>query len=110
LSLHFVSKKLSSSSSQRRVRQRIEEGIAATMDHMTNQQVIPERNIVRADIMVAPLDFIAEMIQANHWGYLFSYACQVYPWLVRDFYGYMQVVQDDDNGIILQNTVQRHTI
>jgi len=37
---------------------------------MENRQVIPEMNIVRADIMVAPLDFIAEMIQANHWGYL----------------------------------------
>jgi hypothetical protein len=29
---------------------------------------------------------------------------------VRDFYGYMEVIQDDDSGIILQNTVQEHII
>jgi hypothetical protein len=34
----------------------------------------------------------------------------VYPWLVRDFYGHLEVVQDDDNGIILQSTIQGHTI
>jgi hypothetical protein len=33
---------------------------------MENSQAIPERNVVRVDIMVAPLDFIAEIIQANH--------------------------------------------
>jgi hypothetical protein len=33
---------------------------------MENPLVILERNIVKADIMVAPLDFIAQMIQANH--------------------------------------------
>jgi hypothetical protein len=32
-----------------------------------NKQAIPERNILRADFMVAPLDYIAEIIQANHW-------------------------------------------
>jgi hypothetical protein len=61
---------MTSGCSQRKVRQRTKGGIAATRDRMENRQVIPERNIVRADIMVAPLDFIAEMIQANHWGYL----------------------------------------
>jgi len=34
----------------------------------------------------------------------------VYPRLVRDFYGHLEVVQDDDSGIILQITVQGHTI
>jgi hypothetical protein len=29
---------------------------------------------------------------------------------VRDFYGYMQVVQDDDSGIILHTTVRGHII
>jgi hypothetical protein len=53
---------MSSDSSLLRVRQRTEEGIAATKDRMENRQVIPERNIVRADIMVVLLDFIAEMI------------------------------------------------
>jgi len=60
--------------------------------------------------MVAPLDFIAEMIQANHWGYLFSCVCPVYPRLVRDFYGYMQVVPNDDSGIIFPTTVLGHII
>jgi hypothetical protein len=70
----------------------MKEGIATTRDRMENWQVNPERNIVRGDITVAPLDFIAEMIQANHWGYLLCYACPVYPRLVCDFCGYMQVV------------------
>jgi len=60
--------------------------------------------------MVAPLDFIAEMIQANHLGYLFSCALPVYPQLVSDFYGYVQMVQDDDSWIILQTTVRGHII
>jgi hypothetical protein len=77
------------------------EEIAATKARMENRQVILERNILRADIMVAPLDFIAQMIQDNHWGYLYSCACPVYPQLVRDFYGHLEVIQDDDSGIIL---------
>jgi hypothetical protein len=111
ISLHFFFfRNMSSGSSQRKVRQMTKEGIAATRDCMENRQVIPKRNIVRADIMVAALDFIVEMIQANHWGYLFSCACPVYPWLVRDFYRYMQVVQDGDSGIILQTTIRGHII
>jgi len=34
----------------------------------------------------------------------------VYPWLVRDFYGHLEVVQEDDRGIILQTTIQGHII
>jgi hypothetical protein len=45
--------------SQRKVRQRTNEGIAATRARMANKQLIPERNILIPDIMVAPLDFIA---------------------------------------------------
>jgi len=67
-----------------------------------NRQAILERSVVRADIMVAPLDIIYEIIQGNHWGYLYTCACQVYPKLVHDFYGHLEVVQDDVNGIILQ--------
>jgi hypothetical protein len=75
-----------------------------------NRQAILERSVVRADIMVAPLDIIYEIIQGNHWGYLYTCACQVYPKLVHDFYGHLEVVQDDVNGIILQTTVQWHII
>jgi hypothetical protein len=34
----------------------------------------------------------------------------VYPRLVRDFYVLLEVVQDDDRGIILYTTVQGHII
>jgi hypothetical protein len=77
---------------------------------MENRQVIPERNILRVDIMVAPLDFIAQMIQDNHWGYLYSCSYPVYPRLVRDFYRHLEVVQDLESGIILQTTIRGHII
>jgi hypothetical protein len=99
--LFFFFRKKSSGSFQHKVRQRTDEGIATTRARMENKQVIPERNILRANIMVAPLDFIAQMIQDNHWGYLYKCACPVYPRLVRDSYGHLEVVQDDENGIIL---------
>jgi len=34
----------------------------------------------------------------------------MYPRLVREFYGCLEVVQDDDRGIILQTIVQGQTI
>jgi hypothetical protein len=49
-------------------------------------------NFLRADVMVAHLDFIANIIKDNHWGYLYNCACTVYPRLVREFYGYLEVV------------------
>jgi hypothetical protein len=66
--------------------------MAATRAKVENRQAIPERNVLRADIMVAPLDFIAKIIQTNHWGYLYNCACPVYPRLVRDFHGHLEVV------------------
>jgi hypothetical protein len=80
------------------------------MPKVSNRQALPKRNELRADIIRAPLDFIAEIIQANHWEYLYNCACLVYPWLVRDFYGHLEVVQEDDRGIILQTTIQGHII
>jgi hypothetical protein len=50
-------------SPQRRVRQRIEEDVVASRPKIMNRPVIPERNVVRADIMVAPRDGIHEIIQ-----------------------------------------------
>jgi hypothetical protein len=61
-----------------------------------NKQAVPERNVLRANMMVAPLDFIADIIRDNHWGYLYNCACAVYPRLVREFYEYLEVVQDED--------------
>jgi hypothetical protein len=40
------------------------EGLAATMAKVANRQALPERNVLRANILRAPLDFIAEIIQA----------------------------------------------
>jgi hypothetical protein len=101
---------MSSGNSQCRVRQRTKEGLVATLEKVENRQATPERNVLRADIMRAPLDFIAEIIQENHRGYHYTCACPVYPRLVREFYGHLEVVQDDDSGIILQTTVQGNTI
>jgi hypothetical protein len=67
--------------------------------------VIAERNVVRSDIMVAPLDSIHDTIQTYHWGYLYSCACVVYTRLVRLFYANLEVVQDDDRGLVLQSTI-----
>jgi hypothetical protein len=57
-----------------------------------DRTVIAERNVVRFDIMVAPLDSIHDIIQTYHWGYLHSYACVVYTRLVRLFYANLEVV------------------
>jgi hypothetical protein len=108
LGFFFFFRTMSASSSQRRVRQRTEEGIAATKVRIENRQAIPERNVVQADVMVAPLDIIANIIQTYHWRYLYNCACIMLPRLVREFYGILEMLQDDDSGIILQYTVQGH--
>jgi len=33
---------------------------------LENRKAIPERNVLRADVSVAPLDFIAEIIRGNY--------------------------------------------
>jgi hypothetical protein len=58
--------------------------------------------------MVAPLDIITDIIQTYHWGYLYNCACIVLSRQVREFYGNLEVVQDEDSGITLQSTVQGH--
>jgi hypothetical protein len=60
--------------------------------------------------MVAPLDSIHDTIQTYHWGYLHTCACVVCTRLVRLFYANLEVVQDDDRGLVLQSTVGGHTI
>jgi hypothetical protein len=68
--------------------------------------VLIERNVVRANAMVARFDFIDQLIWENHCGFLYSCSCTVYPKLVRDFYGYMEVVQDDQSGLTLQTRIR----
>jgi hypothetical protein len=58
--------------------------------------------------MVAPLDIIDDIIQTYHLGYLYNCACIVLPRLVRKFYRNLEVVHDDNSGIIHQSTVQGH--
>jgi hypothetical protein len=48
--------------------------------------MIIERNVLRANVMVPPFDFIDQMIQENHGDYLYHCTDIVYPRLVRDFW------------------------
>jgi len=75
-----------------------------------DRPLIAKRNVVRSDIMVAPLDSVHDIIQTYHWGYLHSCACVVYTRLVRLFYTNLGVVQDDDRGLVLQSTIGGYTI
>jgi hypothetical protein len=43
------------------------------MAKVANMQALPERNVLKVDILRPPLDFIAEIIKANQW--LYTYAC-----------------------------------
>jgi hypothetical protein len=101
---------MSAGSPQRRVWQRIDGEMAALRAKIMNRSVITERNVVRADIMVAPLDSIHDIIQTYHWGYLHNYTCAVYTWLVRLFYANLEVIQTDDHGAVLQSSVDGHII
>jgi len=76
----------------RRLCQRTEEDVAAFRAKIMNRAVNSERNVIRANIMVAPLDGIYEIIQTYNWGYLHNYACVVLTRLVREFYMHLEVV------------------
>jgi hypothetical protein len=97
-------------SSQRRVRQRTEEEMSALQTKIMDRTVIAERNVVRSDIMVPPLDSIYETIQTYHCGYLYTCACIVLTRLVRLFYANLEVAHDDDRGMVLQSTIDGHII
>jgi hypothetical protein len=43
-----------------------EEGIVTIKAKIENRQAILERNVVRADVIVAHLDIIADIIQTYH--------------------------------------------
>jgi hypothetical protein len=92
---------MSAGSPQHKVRQRIEGERAALQAKIIDRPVNAERNVVWSDIMVAPLDSIHDIIQTYHWGYLHSCACFVYTKLVRLFYTNLEVVQDDERGLVL---------
>jgi hypothetical protein len=75
-----------------------------------DRTVIAEWNVLRADFMVPPLDNILAIIQTYNWGYLHSCACVVYTRLVKLFYANMEMVQNDDHGVVLQSSVAGHLI
>jgi len=101
---------MSAISSQRRVRQMTEEEQSAFQAKIMDPNVLAERNVVRADIMVPPLDSIYETIQTYHWGYLYTCACIVLTRLVRLFYTNLELAQDDEHGVVLQSTVDDHIV
>jgi hypothetical protein len=101
---------MSTINSQRRVRQRTEEERSVFQAKIMDRNVIAERNVVRADIMVPPLDSIYGTIQTHHWGYLYTCACIVLTRLVRLFYANLEVAQDDERGMVLQSTIDGHII
>jgi len=74
---------------------------AAIQAKIMDRTVIAERNVLRADIMVPPLDNILAIIQTYNWGYLHSCACVVYTRLVKLFYANLEVVQNDDHRLVL---------
>jgi hypothetical protein len=101
---------MSAISSQRRVHQRTEEEQSAFQAKIMDRNVLAERNVVRADIMVPPLDSIYEIIQTYRSGYLYTCPCIILTRLVRLFYANLEVAQDDEHGTVLQSTVDRHII
>jgi hypothetical protein len=101
---------MSVGSPPRRVRQRLVEDRVAIQAKIMDCSVIAEQNVLRADIMVPPLDNILDIIQTYNWGYLHSCACQVYTRLVKLFYANLEVVQNDDRGVVLQSSVAGHLI
>jgi hypothetical protein len=101
---------MSASSPPHKVHQRLVEDRAAFQAKIMDRSVIAERNVLRADIMLPPLDNILDIIQTYNWGYVHSYASQVYTRLVKLFYANLEVVQNDDRGVVLQSSVAGHLI
>jgi hypothetical protein len=89
---------------------RTEEDRSALQAKIIDSTVIAERNVVRSDIMVPPLDSIYDTIQTYHWGYLYTCAYVVLTRLVRLFYANLEVAQDDDRGLVLQSIIDGHII
>jgi hypothetical protein len=58
----FFFRKMSSDCSPPRVRQRTEESIEERRACMDSRQVHSERNILKADLVDAPLNFIAKLV------------------------------------------------
>jgi hypothetical protein len=83
---------------------------AAIQAKIMDRTIISERNIIRSNIMVPPLNNILDIIQTYNWGYLHNCAYVVYTRLVKLFYANLEVMQNDDCGVVLQSSVVGHII
>jgi len=93
----FSPKNMSSDDSPPQVRQRTEESIADRRHRMQSRQVLSERNLL-------------QMLIENQWEYLYNCACPAFPRMVREFYGKMIIIQDDDRGLIMPTMVRGQPI
>jgi hypothetical protein len=59
--------------------------------------------------MVPPFDFIDQLIREHQWNYLYQCSDIVYPRLVQDFYGFLEVIQDEQGSLTLQTIVRGMT-
>jgi len=101
---------MSAGSPHQRVCQRTVEDRATLHAKTIDLTVIAEQNVIRFDIMVPPLDSIPAIIQTYNWGYLHSCAYVMYTILVKLFYANLEVVQNDDRGLVLHSTMAGHII
>jgi hypothetical protein len=101
---------MSSDDSPPRVKQRTEESVADRLHRMQSRQVLSKLNLLRADLRDPVLLLIAQMLLENHWEYLYDCACPAFPRLVREFYGNMIIIQEDDRGLIMQTMVRGQPI
>jgi hypothetical protein len=101
---------MSSDNSPSQVRQRIEESVADRLHRMQSRQVLSEQNLLRADLRDPVSLPIAQMLLENQWKYLYNCACPDFPRLVREFYGNMIIIHEDDRGLIIQTLVRGQQI
>jgi hypothetical protein len=76
---------MSASRSKRGARQRAQADFETARAKAERRQVIMERYIIRADVIVPPFSFIDEIIWENIWQHLYSCSNPVHPYLVKDF-------------------------
>lgn len=101
---------MSSNDSPPRVKQKTEESVADRLHRMRSRQVLSESNLFHADLRDLVLLPISQMLMENHREYLYNCACPTFPRLVREFYGNMIIVQEDDIGLIMQTMVRGQQI
>jgi hypothetical protein len=97
---------MTSDDSPPRVRQRIEESVADRLHRMQLRQFLSEQNLLSTDLRDLVLLPIAQMLLENQWEYLYNCSCPAFLRLVREFYGNLIIIQDDDRGLIMQTMVK----